>query len=120
SWLRCPKCGRASRPPADAVVARRPPPAIEPWEDVLVIRPDVELPAMTPVSVARPPGAATAPGPAAVRGNVLRVVYATALFISVTLLLFAYLEGSVVGSSVFSALALLFFVPLALPPRSGR
>jgi len=136
SWRRCPKCGRASRPPVHAVTARRAPAPATPQDRIdLVIGPEIELPAMTPVAVAAPPGPGRDPGPSptsirapaqpfdhltAPAPSTLRVVYASALFVSVTMLLFSFLDRSVLGTSLFGASAVLFFVILAMPARPGR
>ena len=122
SWLKCPRCGRASRPPRSAVTTRRMPDAPGPVE--LVLGPDPELPSMTPVAVAAP-GAASASGVGSGAApesapNVLRVVYASALFVSVTMLLFSYLDRSVLGTSLFGASAVCFLVLLALPAPPTR
>ena len=115
SWLRCPKCGRASLPPEHAVRPVPVPERLAPGEDVLVIGPSPEPRPMTPVAVAPWP---ERPRPAARPRNGWRMVYATVLFVSMTMLLFSYLDRNTLGSSVFSALALLALVLLALPSRS--
>ena len=117
TWLRCPRCSRASLPPSSALSVV-PPVPIEPGEEVLVIGPAPEPSPMTPVSVAT--GRAANPTQA-LPGNPpaspLRVVYSASLFVSVTMLLFSYLDRSVLGSSVFSALAILFLVLLLVPSK---
>jgi hypothetical protein len=95
----------------------------------LVLGPEPDLPSMTPVAVAAPvrvpAGSASpsAPGTGSVSApapNVVRVVYASALFVSVTMLLFSYLDRSVLGSSLFGASAVCFLVLLALPAPPAR
>jgi hypothetical protein len=117
TWLRCPRCSRASLPPSSALSVA-PPAPIEPGEDVLVIGPAPEPSPMTPVAVATGRNANPTPAlPGNPPASPLRVIYSASLFVSVTMLLFSYLDRSVLGSSVFSALAILFLVLLLVPSK---
>jgi hypothetical protein len=68
---------------------------------------------MTPVAVA-------APGPrrSGEAADPRRVVYAAALFVVVVLLVFSFLEQSLLGTAVFSLGAAVFLAMLARPDRS--
>jgi hypothetical protein len=72
-------------------------------------------PADVPVAAALSPSDERPDGPVT---NYWRVLYASGLFVSVTMLLFSYLDRSVVGSSVFGALAVLCLILLVLPGRA--
>ena len=131
TWLRCPKCGRASQPTTPAPVPpQRPPEVPTPLAHGITPAPLPE-----PVNPARPaaaPGAepaspatyvlaaALARGEVAPPGRDWRILYASGLFVAVTMLVFSTLEGSVTGTSFFGALAFLCVVLLATPGRSKR
>jgi predicted RNA-binding Zn-ribbon protein involved in translation (DUF1610 family) len=110
AWVRCPSCGRASEPPEHAVTLA--PPA--PGEDVLVIGPDPDPRPMTPVAVADYRDARPARHPV----SPLRVACSAALFVSVSMLLFAVLDGSTMGTAFFGAAAVVCIALLAVPARS--
>jgi hypothetical protein len=141
SWLKCPKCKRASQPPEH--VSR---PVIRdvftPSDDVLVItdnpyatataaprvesRPYVSRPDITPPAMARPaaPIAPVSPNPVdPYAGNepvsLRRVVLTTLLFISVMMLLFSYLSQNPLGISIASASSLICLILLVVPTRSS-
>ncbi|MGE3819897.1 MAG: hypothetical protein AB7I30_10705 [Isosphaeraceae bacterium] len=130
AWLRCPLCGRGGLPPEQVLKKRSTFGPIMAGEEVMVIGPARELTAMTPVAVARgtaaehtpadfeptrsPPGRDDRPG------DGLRVAYASVLFIALTLLLFSYLDQSVIGTSITGAVALVALVLLLLKSRDPR
>ena len=79
--------------------------------DVLVIGPETfPTPATTAPALPR----ARAP---AEPGSPVRVAYAAALFAAVVLLVFSFLDQSLVGTAVFSIAAAVFLVLLARPER---
>jgi hypothetical protein len=89
-------------------------------DSVLVIGPQPEPRAMTAIGVGPPPVASLGTRERAPRfsGSVRRIVCASILFVSVTMLVFSALDQSAVGLSVFSAAALGSLIVLAIPPRS--
>jgi hypothetical protein len=109
-WVRCPKCGRASEPPASGLTPE-PSPFAAPGEDVLVIGPDPHPTPMTPVAT----GALAASGEP---GSALRVAFATGLFVTVTMLIFSFLDRSESGIAVFGASSFVFLLLLARPART--
>ena len=124
SWLRCPGCGRASRPPAEALVVadRTPPPPLAEGEDALVIDAPPPLRAMTPVAVNRgddrddeTPGGVAEGTPTV---NPWRVVLTTALFVSISMLLFAFLDRSPYGVPLFVTATVVCVVLLLIPRRA--
>ena len=52
--------------------------------------------------------------------HVWRVIQVTVLFVSVTMLLFSYLDRSIVGASIFGTVAFVCLMLLVLPGRPGR
>jgi hypothetical protein len=115
AWLRCPSCGRASQAPDHAIAPEAPVSRQLPDEEVLVIGPAPEPTPMTPVAVAAVPSSARSSEP----GNPIRVAYAAALFVSVVLLVFSFLDQGMIGTSVFSVAAVIFLVLLARPDRTA-
>ena len=112
AWLRCPNCGRAGRVPVGKRVAVRE--AVTTRDDLIFIDavPDPNPP--TPAALA---WNFTTPERAAAPVSAWRVVCATALFVSVTLSLFALLEGSTYSATVFISAAI---ISLGLLIRAGR
>ena len=117
AWLRCPRCGKASRPP-DSVAA--PPELRKRPDDVFVIDEATAAapppPPMTPAAAAaaelprhEPPGAR--PG---------RVIASAGLFVSVCLTVYAFLDRSTTLTAGFALAAVAFLVAtLALPAGPG-
>lgn len=105
AWLRCPRCGRGGRPPA--------PPAVLDVETRTV-----EAAELAPVELV-PVGTLVHRREAAPERD-WRVLYASGLFVSTTLLIFSYLDSNVIGTSVLGTLtfgcAVLLF--LSARPRS--
>jgi|GEM_PF-2956795 len=120
AWLRCPGCGRASRPPDHAVSPEPPQPRPETAGDPLVIRGEPEPVPVTQEGVA----AATAYplDPDAEPTSPVRVAFAAALFVSIVLLVFAFLEQSRTAAACFAVAAVVFLLLLAQPDgrRPGR
>lgn len=117
-WLRCPKCGRAGLPPDHSFRPFRR--ELFPIDDsVLVIGPQTDPRPMTPVAVgAVQDGRAVFQGASPRRpGSVRRIVFASLLFISVTMLMFSALDQSGLGMTLFSALALASLIVIAIPAR---
>src|SRR4051794_40612792 len=94
AWVRCPKCGRASRAP-DSVVKRKPIPIIKPGDDVFRIEPAPDPKPMTPVAMA------PIPAPPPLLGTVdrtyepasfWRLACGAGLVLSVSGALFAHVE----------------------------
>jgi hypothetical protein len=119
SWVRCPKCGRASLAP-DPVVRRAPEP-IRPEDNALVLGPVPEFKPMTPVAVAgafEQRGAKIAderevlPPPA----NPLRVAAGAGFCVATILCIFSALESYDVGLIIFSILGVLCIIPLLRIP----
>jgi hypothetical protein len=101
-WLRCPRCGRAGLPPEHMRVPRNP--AREPLgDDVLIIGPE---PADKRKSAARGPG------------GVRRMTSASALFLSLLIVLLALLEQDRITAGLFTLVALVCLV-VSLVPVSG-
>lgn len=108
AWLRCPRCGRGGRspaPPANPAVPRVQAETVEAAD-----LPPVELVPIERLSRRRE----------AAPERDWRVLYASGLFVSTTLLIFSYLDSNVIGTSVFGTLtfgcAVLLF--LSARPRS--
>jgi hypothetical protein len=138
-WLRCPNCGRASRPPDYSGAPPHVPPPL--GDDVLVIGPEPDLRPMTPVGQAPVPPyprhaarmllqlheqavvpARVPPYPRPRRSHYpggRRFAYAAALAISVALLLISALEGSYFASALIALYALVFLSRLAGPWKRG-
>jgi hypothetical protein len=141
AWLRCPRCGRASRSPVPEPAVEpkpvpvpmpereryEPPPII--WLDETsdspppitltpLPRTDLAEPASPkPARVAHVPIPPSALAPPV---HVWRVIHASVLFVSVTMLLFSYLDRSIVGVSIFGTVAFFCLVLLVFPGRPGR
>lgn len=125
SWMRCPQCGRASLAPEIRIEPspRFVPLPDDPPDDLLVIGPDPELSAMTPLAAA---------GPSEISGededdlglitavSVRRVVASTILFLSLTMLVLSVLDQSSLGSSLFGTIAMVAIVLLVWPSPSSR
>jgi hypothetical protein len=71
-----------------------------------------------PESPVAPPTVAPVDPSEAPVTNYWRVLYASGLFVAVTMLLFSYLDGSIVGTSVFGTVAFVCLVLLVVPGRS--
>jgi hypothetical protein len=107
SWLRCPKCGRAGRPPEHM----RTPPSLPPppGDDVLIIGPTTDLVAMTPVAQ---------PRPATYSGSTRRIVFATLLFLAIVMFVLSIVEANFNYALVFGIFGIVFIVLLARPGKS--
>lgn len=105
AWLKCPACGRGGLPPELAVKRAAPAAPLVAGEELLVIGPPPEPKPMTPVGIAEHDS--DWPDRAPATGNALRVACASVLFVSLTLLLFAYLEQNHLAASVCGAVAVL-------------
>ena len=107
-WLRCPRCGRASLPPEHMRMPPRemPPPP----EDVLVIGPSPEYPGMSPVHS----NSRRSPRPS---GGVRRLVVATGLILSLTLLVISFLDENALNAMIFGVITLVIFGFLLLSSR---
>lgn len=137
-WSRCPRCGRASRPPAPAPPPARVEEIAGEGHDFAGLPPVELVPQGSWFNAPTSDTSQTAPDPAAAQaspetralaaalarrredapGRDLRVLYASGLFVSVTMLLFSYLDSSVIGTSVFGASAFFCLVLLVLPGRA--
>jgi hypothetical protein len=121
-WLKCPKCQRASLPPEHTFRPRVETFAVT--DDVLVIGPETEpeRPSLSSVAAARATVQSFHPAPGSFGEgdpvSIRRVVLTTVLFLSVMMLLFAYLAQNTMGTSIASASALICLVLLILPSRS--
>ena len=117
TWVRCPKCGRASRAP-DSVVKRSPVP-IKAGEDVFRIDPAPDPKPMTPVAVASLPAQRSLLGLDRVShepANPWRVACGAALVLAVTGAIFAHIETSelgIVGFSMGSVIMLIILIRTA-------
>ena len=125
AWLRCPRCGRPGRPPAPEPVPSEPPPPGGLADEIDTRPPVVLLPVspegVEPASLAtRTLAAALARRSEAPRARDWRVLYASGLFVAVTMLVFSYLDSSVIGTSVFGTLAFFCLVLLVLPGLPER
>lgn len=109
AWLSCPSCGKASKPPDHAVTPEAARPVA--GEDVLVIGPS-SGPDPAPMTGR---AARRDPFPSADLGSPVRVAYAAGLFVTVALLVFAYLDQSDVGIAGFAGATAVFLVLLAWP-----
>lgn len=119
AWLRCPRCGRASQPPAPDLVPYEPPPGGLADETDNV--PPVELVPLSPGGVEPASlAAALARRSEAPPVRDWRVLHASGLFVAVTMLVFSYLDSSVIGTSIFGVLAFLCLVLLVLPGLPER
>ena len=115
SWVRCPKCGKASLAP-DPVVRRAPEP-IKPEDDALILGPAPEPKPMTPVAVAMESELRDAVDEAIlVPANPFRVAAGAGLCVATILAIFAALEHSDIGMIAFAALAVACLFPLMRIP----
>lgn len=103
SWLRCPKCGRPSLPPA-FTRAFVPPPAVE--GDVIYIGDFDRLNAIPP---ALPSSSAA--------GSAWRMLFLAGLLICAALLIFSLLDQDVIKASIFGLGALVCLGFLVVPRR---
>lgn len=127
AWLRCPFCGKGGLPPEPASRKWSMASPIKEREDALVIGPPRELSPMTPVAVAggNPVGASRVADQPALgwpdhdegTGNGARVAFASVLFIALTLLLFASLDQSFIGTSITGAVAVVSLLLLLVKSR---
>lgn len=112
-WLRCPKCGRAGRVPDRG---RVPPQEVASAGDGVIFLDDPPSPrTMTPVGVTWPLSYLSENGERP--GGAARVVYAAALFVSLTLLGVMLWEGKTYGVTVSIGAAIL---SLGMLVRSAR
>ena len=118
AWVRCPKCGRASRAP-DSIVKRRPVPN-KAGEDVLRIDPAPDPKPMTPVA------AAALPAPRSLLSfdrvshepaNPWRVACGAGLVLAVTGTIFAHIESSELGIVGFSMGSMIMLIILLRTAR---
>jgi hypothetical protein len=116
AWLRCPHCKRASQPPDQALTPETPGPI--PADTQADTKP-MPLAGVAPAADAgdEPRAGAGAIVESAQPPSAWRVGYASALFVSMTLLVFSLLFQNVIGMSTFSVGALLFFLLLTRSPR---
>jgi hypothetical protein len=105
SWLRCPKCGRASLPPSPSL-SPSVPRAAQADGEVLFIGPGDE---------ARTLHAPTAPR--ATAGATRRIAFITGLLVSSLVLVFALLGQDSLVASVAGLAALIFVGLLAIPAK---
>lgn len=104
SWLRCPKCGRPSLPPAFSRII---PPAPAPAEgDVVFIGDFDRLNAIPPALPSSPAVTST-----------WRVVFLAGLLICASLLIFSLLDQDALKASIFGIGALVCLGFLAIPRR---
>jgi hypothetical protein len=102
TWLRCPKCGRASLPPE---YVRTPPPRRHaPGEDILVIGPDAVDPRR-------------AVSESAHSGSGRRIAMAVGMLISVGMLIVSFLDGNPTNVGIFGVTTI---VLLAIAAYLGR
>jgi hypothetical protein len=100
TWLRCPKCGRASLPPEHMEV--EPPARSAPAEDFLIIGPE-RLDRLTP----EPPQGALA-------GSGRRIALATFFIGSLGMLLIAFVDQNPGNMTIFGILTVVFLGLLAI------
>ena len=113
TWIRCPKCGRASRAPE--ALFRRPPDPVAPGEDVLRIQPAPEPKPMTPVAFAPVRRNSREPGVEMVRNEpapAWRVACGAVLFLAVVGLLFSFVEKNEVGIIACGVVGLIALIAL--------
>lgn len=107
TWLRCPKCGRASLPP-DLVRTPRIDPIL-PGDDVLVIGTGADVPGLD----SGEQGAYRRAYPGAVR----RVVLAILLLSSLSSVSMAFLKGNFVGVGIYGVVTILLVVTMGFTGR---
>jgi hypothetical protein len=108
SWIRCPKCGRASLPPEHMRT-----PSLRPMplgDDVLVIGPTTDYPGML---------RGTASQPVSHPGGARRVALAVGILASLTMLMISFLEGNGLNVAIFGATTVLLFAVLGYTARRG-
>jgi hypothetical protein len=122
SWVRCPKCGKASSAP-DTVVRRAPDP-IKPKDDALIVGPVPKFAPMPPVEAAID-SALSEPesgGDEEARSdpaNPFRVAAGAGFCVAVILGIFSMLENYDAGLVVFGVMGVLCIIPLIrIPPES--
>lgn len=122
SWMRCPKCGRASLAP-EVRIAPRPlyvPLPDDPPDDLLVIGPAPELPAMTPVAPFSEFSDEDDDLGLVSAISVRRVVASTILFLSLTMLVLSILNQSTVGGPIFGTTSVVAILLLIWPSNSSH
>ena len=116
-WLRCPECDRPGLPPHRVRVlktARHPATPLPPPGQESLKKSDGLLD--EPAALIRPAGFAPTPTPVS---TAPRLIVSTGLFVSLFLLLNAYLDRSVQSMSLFATLAVVFLVILLRMRMSG-
>lgn len=101
TWLRCPRCGRASLPPEHM---RTPPPPVALDDDVLVI-------GSAPDDVAAPRAGRRHPG------GTRRISLAAGILISLTMLMISFVDGNTVNVGIFGVVTLVLFAILGYTAR---
>ncbi len=93
TWLRCPRCGRASLPPEPMRKAPAPQPL---GDDVLVIGDTPDLRSLAPAAHAEP-------------GSARRIALAVGILASLTMLMLSFVDGNNVNVTIFGSTTLALF-----------
>ena len=123
SWMRCPKCGRASLAPEVRIAPRSlyVPLPDDPPDDLLVIGPAPELPPMTPVADSSEFSDEYDDDLGLISAiSVRRVVASTILFLSLTMLVLSILNQSTVGGPIFGTTSVVAILMLIWPTKSSQ